>query len=194
MKPSEIIDFPFAMTEQNKNTIYSLAQEVPNGGNVLEIGSCMGGSSLCLGLGAPTAHITSYDIFVDRPNDPTPWGGRYGPRSVEANTERLAKHGVTNVKFIQSDSSTLESFNQPIDLLIVDGNHDYEYEHHDLFTHGPMAKVIYVHDYNWIPNPPDPLFPHGTPDVKRCVHEFLVAYPEFYVAHVGIQEIVLRRS
>ena len=165
-------NFPCALNNINKMTLFSLAQEVPQGGSIIEIGACMGGSSAILGKGAPNAFITSYDIFIGNNNEPRPWGGRFGLSSVEDNTKRLADVGVHNVRFVQEDSIRLSEPKQDFDLLIVDGCHDYNWE-------GEMNPT---------------LFPVGTPDVKKCVHEFLVAYPEFYVSAVAEQEIVLRRS
>ena len=192
----EIRNFPCALNEVNKISLFRLAQEVLQNGQILEIGACMGGSSAILAKGAPTAHITSYDIFVDRPGDSNPWGGKYGQRNIPENTARLAKIGIHNVKFVKADSSTLTTKDllPYYDLVIVDGNHDYKYEKHDLFLCGPLTKVVYVHDYNMAGEANPSPWAKGTPDVKRCVHEFLVAYPEFYVSSVGPQEIILRRA
>lgn len=127
-----------AMSSEEKLALYDLAREVPEGGNILEIGCLYGGSTAILGLGAPKAHIQTIDQFTYAP---------HGPSSAEIVYSNLNQAGVTNVTIRQENSNKAVHDGSKIDLLWIDGGHDYETALHDLMTFGPYAKVIAMHDF-----------------------------------------------
>lgn len=107
--------------------MYSVAK-----GNVLEIGVCQGfsTSALLLGVRDNGGHLTSIDVDdclrhvprIDRPQE-----------------------GWT---FIQGDSNQM-TWNDPIDVLFIDGGHDYPIVKRDMENFIPHVKpggMVLMHD------------------------------------------------
>lgn len=157
--------------------LFELGGEVPEGGTIVEIGSCYGASGACLLLGAQDkAHLTLVDNFSFHPDKPN------SPEFLRANLESV---GLSNFSIIAADSLYL-THGTPIDLLHIDGAHDFKHVWHDLVTFGIWAKVIVCHDYK---NP-------GQPDVTRAIDEFLqhkaIGVPPFKIDRIVRRMVVLR--
>ena len=54
-------------------------------------------------------------------------------------------YNLSNVNFICLDSYYY-THPYPIDILLIDGNHKYEFVYTDLFRHGERSKMILLHD------------------------------------------------
>ena len=164
---------PSWISENEKWDMYQQACQVPVGGKITEIGCLFGSSTACLALGAPTAEIVSYDNFCWQPIP-------VYIASEESTLDRLSKIGIKNVKIINADSMALPAQTEPIDLLWIDANHQFEYVLNDLDKFGPVSKVILLHDYSG-----NILNPAGAqPGVSKAVEVFLLQYPTFKVDHV----------
>lgn len=140
--------------------LFDLASVVPEDGVIVEVGSAFGGSSSCLGLGSRNkARLTLIEDFSQHVCSGT---------SPELLISNLDKTGMTNYTLLKKDcmSPEFDSWDTPIDLLHIDGNHHFPYIWHDLTTFGVHAKVIACHDYNTI-----------QVDIKPAVDKFCEEYP-----------------
>lgn len=156
--------------------LYELAENVSSNGTIVEVGSCYGGSSACLGLGAKDdANLILIDTFVHHP------GGRASKQLLEANLKRA---GLSKFVILETDcmSAEFDKWAQPIDLLHIDGAHDYEHIWHDLTTFGIYAKTIVCHDYDTI-----------QVDIKPAVDKFVLEYP-YFIEKIVETMVLLRRK
>jgi len=115
------------------------------GATVLEIGSHQGRSTLILGHAARAvgAKVVAVDAFVD--------GKLFGGESTRARFEaNIRAAGLTDVvELVVGYSTRLRpSWTRPIDLLYIDGKHDYWTYVDDLrwSRHLPAGGEILVHD------------------------------------------------
>jgi predicted O-methyltransferase YrrM len=131
------------LTEVNeRECLAKLAREVPIGGKVMEIGALLGGVTAVLALANPGAHITTIDNFSWRPDDQM-------QTSAEIVMANMKKVGVRNVVVITGDSKKLGGpQTAPIDLVWIDGGHEYDQAFSDLVLFGLRSKVIAIHDYD----------------------------------------------
>ncbi|WP_445256705.1 class I SAM-dependent methyltransferase [Nocardioides aurantiacus] len=142
----EIADrIPGWLTEAQARLLWETAEEVPEGGLLLEIGSHQGRSTVVLGALARDrgARVVAVDPFVD--------GRLFGGRPTREKFERhLAGAGLTPTVELLADYSTRArpSWTRQLDHLYIDGKHDYWTLSDDLRwtrhlrDHGPVL----VHD------------------------------------------------
>ena len=163
---------PGWLSEDEAITLYELALSLPDDGPVaVEIGSWLGKSSLVIskGLkGKKEPKLYCIDPFngdadeVDR--------AMYGREMRKLNLtleetflDNMKKHGVLDVvRPLRGYSYEFAAgFKEPIDLLFIDGNHDYEAVFQDFEQWEPLLKVggtIAFHDVVLGENP-DPVGP-----------------------------------
>jgi predicted O-methyltransferase YrrM len=124
-------ELPGWLSYEEGETLYELARACTGEGVIVEIGSWRGKSTTCLGLGSKAGR--GVRVFaVDRHTDGTfpDW-----KRNVEAaNIEDV----VTPVKGLSQKLAA--AFDEPIELLFVDGSHQYELVRQDFERWVP--KVI----------------------------------------------------
>jgi len=162
-----------------RNEMIDLAKQVREGGLIVEIGGLYGGMTAVLGLSNPNAQIVVIDEFSWNPI-----------KELKASAALLLSNcngaGVNNVRVITGDSRVVgKTWNQPIDLLWIDGGHSYEFVKSDLDHFGPHAARIALHDY-------------GNPfwkTIQQAVDDFLKVHPEWRFDHnvetVGVLERVV---
>lgn len=111
---------------------------------MVEIGSHQGRSTLVLAAALTSgSRVVAIDPFVD---------GRLfgGAATRELFEKHIADHGLSAVVHLEARYShdVLAEWNQPIDLLYVDGKHDYWSCTRDLAwsRHLPPGSTVMVHD------------------------------------------------
>lgn len=163
--------------DEEKMRLATLAQEVPAGGTIVEVGALYGGSTALLALGQPEATVHSHDNFSWSPEVPA---------SAAFMLENLKELGIENVVIHEGDSRvTAKEWDRPIDLLWIDGGHSFEFVWNDLSTFGPHAKVIALHDYK---NP-------SWPDIEQAVVRFLAEHENYFIDPLVVGQVVtLRRK
>jgi hypothetical protein len=135
---------PGWLTEPQARVLHAAAGVVPPGGVAVEIGSHHGRSAIVLAAGLPDAAVL---VAVD------PFGAqwRYGGEGTEqAFRANLAAAGVddrVDVRVTTSEAA-LADWDDPLDLVYVDGKHDALSLAHDLgwARHLRPGGRVFVHD------------------------------------------------
>ncbi len=140
-----VSDVPGWLTEGQARMLWDAVSRLKPGATVLEIGSHQGRSTVILGQAARAvgARVVAVDAFVD--------GRLFGGASTrERFEENIAAAGLDDVvELVVGYSTRLRpAWDRPIDLLYVDGKHDYWTYTDDLrwSAHLPEGGEILVHD------------------------------------------------
>ena len=164
-------------TEAERDCLARLAREVKPHGTILEVGTLYGGVTEVLAKNAPAAEVVTIDNFS------------WHPETLPANTAAsvmasLHSVGVKNFRIIEDDSREVgKRWNDPIDLLWIDGGHSYEFVYSDLYNFGRHAEVIALHDYNnpiWL-------------SVRKAIEAFIAKDRIWQIAEVVDMVCVLRK-
>jgi predicted O-methyltransferase YrrM len=140
-----VADVPGWLSEGQARMLWDAACRLGPGATIVEIGSHQGRSTIILGHAARTvgARVVAVDAFVDG----RLFGGATTRDRFEANIKAA---GLTDVvELVVGYSTKLRpTWDRPIDLLYVDGKHDYWTYVDDLrwSAHLPPGGEILVHD------------------------------------------------
>ena len=142
-----IADVPGWLTDEEGEALYELARGCRGDGVIVEIGSWKGKSTICLGLGSRAGK--GVPVYAIDPHTDT----RYG--DFESNVERA---GITElVRPIASLSqSAADGFDEPIEILFVDGSHEYDLVLEDFEKWVPKVVEggwVAFHDTTWTAGP-----------------------------------------
>jgi len=133
------------LTEGQGRVLWDAASRVPAGGTIVEIGSHQGRSTVILGLAAQQrgARVVAIDPFVEG----SMFGGQRTRGIFEANIARSGLDDVIDLLPMPSKQARA-IWAGDIDLLYIDGKHDYwtvidDLQWADYLT--PQARVL-IHD------------------------------------------------
>ena len=128
---------------EDMRVIADLAERV-HGGIILETGTCGGASANTMARASTDSHVFT----------------------VDSRRRYIALDD--NVTFLEGDSKkVVQGWDKPIDLLFIDGGHDYETVKSDFFGFGKYVKnggIIILHDYGNGRNADVATFVHDTQD------------------------------
>ncbi len=133
------------LTEGQGRVLWDEASHVPAGGTIVEIGSHQGRSTVILGLAAQLrgARVVAIDPFVEG----SMFGGQRTRGIFETNIAQAGLGDVVDLRAMPSKEAR-STWVGTIDLLYIDGKHDYWTVVDDLHwtTHlAPQARVL-IHD------------------------------------------------
>jgi predicted O-methyltransferase YrrM len=142
-----IADIPGWLTDEEGEALYELARSCRGDGVIVEIGSWKGKSTVCLGLGSLAGR--SVPIYAVDPHADYRFG------DFKTNVERA---GIAElVRPIQSLSqAAADSFDEPVELLFVDGSHEYDLVLEDFEKWIPKVVDggwVAFHDTTWTAGP-----------------------------------------
>jgi len=162
-----------------REKLAELAEGVPAGGQIVEIGALYGGMTIVMGTANREARITSIDNFSW-----TPPGYEERPACKAEMERNLAEFDVV-AEIIEGDSRVIgPAWDAPIDLLWIDGGHSYEFVRADLENFAPHAQVVALHDWD---NP-------AWPDIRQAVEDYNDHHQNWKIAEVVDMVIVLKRE
>jgi predicted O-methyltransferase YrrM len=132
------------LSRDQATVLYDAAAALPSGSTAVEIGSHQGRSTVVLAAGLTSgSRLVAVDPFD------TTW--RYGgPDTRRLLEEHLATAGVTERVEVRAETSRAAraAYDGPVDLLYVDGKHDYWTVRDDLrwADRVPAGGTVLVHD------------------------------------------------
>ena len=137
----------FLVSPMQERWLFRAAKSLPDGANIVEIGSFKGRStcSLAYGCEGTKKHVFAIDTFMGNDVD---FHQRGFFNDFQHNIE---KRGLTDyVTAIQGWSSEVaKTWNKPIHLLFIDGSHIYEdvlADFDNFYPHVVSGGVIAMHD------------------------------------------------
>jgi MMP 1-O-methyltransferase len=142
-----IADIPGWLTDEEGEALYELARGCQGTGVIVEIGSWKGKSTVCLGLGSQAG--TSVPVYAIDPHA----DHRFG--DFKTNVERA---GLTELvhPIASLSQAAADSFDHPIELLFVDGSHEYALVLEDFEQWVPKVVDggwVVFHDTTWTKGP-----------------------------------------
>jgi predicted O-methyltransferase YrrM len=138
-----IKDVPGWLSDEEGEALYELARECTGRGVIVEIGSWKGKSTICLGLGSQAGK--SVRIFAVDPH------ADYRHGEFKENIERAGIADlVTPVRGFSQ--AVADDFDEPIELLFVDGSHEEDDVREDFDKWVPKVVeggIVAFHDTTW---------------------------------------------
>ncbi len=157
----------------------TLAEDVPAGRAIVEIGSHTGLSTIWMALHATRSHVVAVDPWPEpRPGTlDDPFELETGDAVYERFSANVTEHGlwrrITPLRMTSLEAARV--WLQPVGLLFIDAIHEYDHVASDYLhwsRHLPIGSWLAFHD--WIDDPTHPY--HG---VKRAIDEHVVASGEW---------------
>jgi predicted O-methyltransferase YrrM len=141
-----IAGVPGWLTDEEGEALYGLARACTGKGVIVEIGSFKGKSTVCLGLGSQAgASVPIYAIDPHQERFP----------EFEANVRRAGIDELVHPLPSLSQPAA-DEFHEPIELLFVDGSHEYELVLEDFEKWVPKVVDggwVAFHDTTWTSGP-----------------------------------------
>lgn len=126
--------------------LHSLVLQVPTGGTVVEVGSYQGRSTIAMALAAKRVGCTLWAIDPHLTYEAG--GTQFGMADNMAYYENIAHFqvgGVVKTLNISSDEAFI-LWSRDIDLVFIDGDHEYEHVRRDWYLWSMQADVVALHD------------------------------------------------
>jgi MMP 1-O-methyltransferase len=142
-----IADIPGWLTDEEGEALYELARACRGEGVIVEIGSWKGKSTVCLALGSRagnSAPVYAIDPHTDH---------RFG--DFNTNVERAGIADLVRPIAALSQPAA-DEFDEPIELLFVDGSHEYDLVLEDFEKWVPKVVDggwVAFHDTTWTAGP-----------------------------------------
>jgi predicted O-methyltransferase YrrM len=142
-----IAGVPGWLTDEEGEALYDLARRCSGRGAIVEIGSWKGKSTICLGLGSRAgngARIFAIDPHADH---------RFGDFKANVDRAEIADL-VTPIPSLSQAAAG--GFDEPIELLFVDGSHEYDLVLEDFEQWVPKVVEggwVAFHDTTWTAGP-----------------------------------------
>ena len=142
-----IADVPGWLTDEEGEALYELARCCTGSGVIVEIGSWKGKSTICLGLGSRAGN--GVRIFAIDPHADYRFG------DFKTNVDRA---GITDLvtPIASLSQPAADNFDEPIELLFVDGSHEYDLVLEDFEKWVPKVVDggwVAFHDTTWTAGP-----------------------------------------
>jgi len=137
----------FLKSPKQEKWFFKAARQAPHNAVIVEIGSFKGRSTVSFGFGCSGTqkHIYAIDLFE---GDGADYGDGDFQKIFQSNIDRC---GLTNyITSIKKHSSIVaSSWEKPIDILFIDGSHEYQDVKNDFEAFYPHVKkngIIAFHD------------------------------------------------
>jgi predicted O-methyltransferase YrrM len=140
---AEVQDIAGWLTEAQARLLFARAAALGVGGRVVEIGTYHGRSTIILARAAPGSELITIDPYASEPD--------VGPRDLAIFQEHLALAKLsTRVRHLRKSSrQALAAVDGPVDLLYIDGAHDFVTAFADIRDWGDRVRdggTMLIHD------------------------------------------------
>lgn len=144
-----LIDDRCAIYQEDAEFMFDTISKLPDKGNLLEIGTGYGHSTVFFSQLKPEWTIWTIDGY-----------GEYGSikqfftfkefdvQGMLQTKRYLESRGLKNIVQIVGNSNDIE-WSYPVDVLFIDADHTFEGLKNDFEHYSPFAKVIFLHDYDF---------------------------------------------
>jgi predicted O-methyltransferase YrrM len=142
-----IADIPGWLTDEEGEALYELARACRGDGVIVEIGSWKGKSTVCLALGSQAGN--SVPVYAIDPHADYRFG------DFKTNIERAGIAELVRPIAALSQAAA-DGFEEPIELLFVDGAHEYDLVLEDFEQWVPKVVdggSVAFHDTTWTKGP-----------------------------------------
>jgi predicted O-methyltransferase YrrM len=142
-----IADVPGWLTDEEGKALYELARGCTGAGVIVEIGSWKGKSTICLGLGSRAG--SAVPVFAVDPHADYRFG------DFKDNVTRAGILDLVHPVAALSQAAA-DDFDTPIELLFVDGSHEYDLVLEDFEKWVPKVLEggwVAFHDTTWTAGP-----------------------------------------
>lgn len=135
------------LSSKEASLLYRLAAKVTGKGAIIEIGSWKGKSTTCLALGSRSNANTEITAI-----DPHTGSSEHGDvDTYEEFLQNISQNGIADIVSPIRDYShnVAKTWKKPVELLWIDGAHEYEYVLQDLMDWEPFlveGGIIAFHD------------------------------------------------
>ena len=120
-------DVPGWLTRSEGKLLFNLAKSCTGRGVIVEIGSWKGKSTIWLAKGSEAGHNAK--VYAIDPHTGTAEHLRQGkPSTFEEFQRNISRAGVAGLvsPIVATSEAAATSFDQPIEMIFIDGDHDYE--------------------------------------------------------------------
>ena len=139
-----IADVPGWLADEEAKALYGLAKQISGRGVIVEIGSWKGRSTICLARGSRAGSGTR--VYAIDPHTDYRFG------EFKENIERAGVADLV-VPIASLSQPAAADFSEPIELLWIDGSHEYELVRQDFERWVPKVIEggwVAMHDTTWI--------------------------------------------
>lgn len=154
----KIKDVQGYLREDEAKLLYNLAKRCRNRGVIVEIGSWQGKSTICLAIGSKDGP-KSLVYAIDSHTGSKEHRRKYGP----INTLKIFKQNIKKAEvfpyvktLVTTSQKAAQKFYKPIELIFIDGSHDYQTVKSDFQSWWPHiinGGVMAFHDTLSWPGP-----------------------------------------
>ncbi|NTV31259.1 class I SAM-dependent methyltransferase [candidate division WWE3 bacterium] len=139
------------LTIREAETLYNLAHKATGKGSIVEIGSWKGKSTICLGLGSKAGHkvkIVAIDPHTGSPEHKREMGDFSTFDEFKKNIQDAQISELVE-PIVKPSYEAAREYNQPVEVIFIDGAHEYEAVRNDLNDWFPKivnGGFIALHD------------------------------------------------
>ena len=157
MIPKYIYDIPSLMSVTDLESIHSLAQQLPNKANILEIGCFLGSTTCTIKEASQDSNLYCVDKWTNEPHDSYLVG--YDRKEIneriesDKDTWRSNTNHLDNV-FMHHCKSLDVDLDVKFDFIFLDGDHTYGNVMGELIKFSKLLKpngILAGHDYGCAP-------------------------------------------
>lgn len=141
------------ITDKEGELLYHLAKNCKGNGKIVEIGSWKGKSSILLAHGSKSGNnvsIYAIDPHTGSPEHKETHGEVWTFEEFKKNIKNAKVEDIIN-PIVKTSEEAAKNFNEPIEFIFIDGNHDYEQVKSDFKLWFPKVidgGIIAFHDTN----------------------------------------------
>ncbi len=146
------------ITNKEGELLYHLAKNCKGNGKIVEIGSWKGKSTILLAYGSKSGNnvgIYAIDPHTGSPEHKELYGEVWTFEEFKKNIKNAKVEDIIT-PIIKTSEEAAKNFNEPIELIFIDGKHDYEQVKLDFKLWFPRVidgGIIALHDTTLWPGP-----------------------------------------